>query len=62
MNTLLNDFRIALRQHWRQRGFALTVVATLGFFGDREAALLRVRERAAELTRQSYRALTSTAA
>ena len=29
MNTLFHDFRIALRQHARQRGFALTVISTL---------------------------------
>ena len=29
MNTLLNEFRIAFRQHVRQPGFALTVVCTL---------------------------------
>ena len=29
METLLNDVRVALRQHLRQRGFALTVVLTL---------------------------------
>jgi uncharacterized membrane protein len=29
MNAVLNDFRIALRQHFRQPAFALTVVCTL---------------------------------
>lgn len=42
MNTLLNDFRIALRQHWRQRGFALTVVATLALATGATAAVFSV--------------------
>ena len=40
----------------------VTVVSTLGFFTAREEAVQRLRRRAAELQRQSYRALAQSAA
>jgi len=39
----------------------VTVVATLGAYDDREAAVARAAARADELRRQRYRALTSAA-
>ena len=53
----------------RERGFmvtedragAVTVVSSLGFFATREEALERVRRRAEELRRQSYRAVSTAA-
>lgn len=39
-----------------ERSGTATVVATLGLFDDREAALARARGRVSELERQRYRA------
>jgi hypothetical protein len=44
-----------------ERTGTATVVATLGLFDGREAALARARGRAAELERQRYRILTPAA-
>ena len=42
MNALLNDLRIALRQHRRQPGFALTIVGTLALTIGATAAVFSV--------------------
>lgn len=44
-----------------ERAGTVTVVATLGLFDSREAALGRARGRVSELERQRYRAITPAA-
>ena len=39
----------------------VTVVSTLGFFGDKDSAQARLRERGAELQGQSYRPVSTAA-